>query len=240
MQPQAPVDDSTPYDRPTWDQLHERWTLGGYCRKDAQEDSKTRKASMGAAEARRKPAEGDDADTSETITGKRERALVEGVMDSDIPSHPSGKKCRLGDLHMASVAEKEVVAKRAQWWHSKMKGGKDTRPRKDPRAPPVMDREGAALSAWAVEELERVPGQKLPGHGERAYAEDLAGEAKAKGNRPKAWKLNGDLAWKPDVEIGKPKAKAQRRPGVEIDGDLPGQAKGMERARGNSSKSPQL
>ena len=43
--------------------------------------------------------------TSETLTGKRERAPVEGVMDSDAPAHSIDKKSRLGDRHPAFVMD---------------------------------------------------------------------------------------------------------------------------------------
>ena len=53
----------------------------------------------------------DDAmDTSETLAGKGERAPVEGVMDSDIPTQAAGRKSRLGDLHLACETEGH-----AQW-----------------------------------------------------------------------------------------------------------------------------
>ena len=56
---------------------------------------------------------GDAMDASETLTGKRERAPVEGVMDSHVPSQSVDKRCRLGDLHWASVMGKDVVKKHA-------------------------------------------------------------------------------------------------------------------------------
>ena len=69
----------------------------------------TRLASMDAAAARRIPVGGDDKDSSETINGKRERARVEGEMESDTSTQSLGKRCRVGDLHVASVSDKDVV-----------------------------------------------------------------------------------------------------------------------------------
>ena len=70
---------------------------------------------MDAAGAEHAPVGGGGMETSETISGERERAPVGGVMDSDISNRLSGKKCRVGDFHLASVAVKAVVAARAQW-----------------------------------------------------------------------------------------------------------------------------
>ena len=42
--------------------------------------------------------------TPGTMYGKRERATVEGVGDSDIPTQSSGKTCCVGGLHLAFVA----------------------------------------------------------------------------------------------------------------------------------------
>ena len=48
----------------------------------------------------------DATDTSGTLAGKRERAPVEGAMDSDIPTQSIGKKSRLEDLHLAFAMKK--------------------------------------------------------------------------------------------------------------------------------------
>ena len=74
----------------------------------------TRPASMGATEVRRIPVEGDDADTSETASGTRDRAPADGVIYSNAPTQSLAKKCRVGDLHLALVADKEVVRGHAQ------------------------------------------------------------------------------------------------------------------------------
>ena len=74
-----------------------------------------RLASMDTAAAKRKPVGGGDMDTSETINGMRERASVEGVIDSEIPTQLLGKRYRAGDTPLACVADKEVVKEHAQW-----------------------------------------------------------------------------------------------------------------------------
>ena len=69
---------------------------------------------MDAAEAKRISVVGGDMDASETTAGKRERAPVEGAMDSDIPTQSIDKKSRLGcdgaqSPRPAPVMDKEVV-----------------------------------------------------------------------------------------------------------------------------------
>ena len=56
---------------------------------------------------------GDFMDASETLTGKRERAPAGGVADSDVPGQSVSKKCRLGDLHLAVVMDKDVAQEHA-------------------------------------------------------------------------------------------------------------------------------
>ena len=51
---------------------------------------KTRLASMGAAEAGRKPKGGVEQDTPNFVDGERERAPGKGVKDSDNPAQSSG------------------------------------------------------------------------------------------------------------------------------------------------------
>ena len=99
----------------------------------------TRSAATGAVEARRIPVGGDDMDTSETICGKRERAPAERVMDMDIPTHSLGRKCRLGDLHLALGADKDGVKEHAKLRRPEMEEKIDTQSRKDPGAPSVFD-----------------------------------------------------------------------------------------------------
>ena len=53
-------------------------------------------------------------DTSETLTGKRERAPSEGVMNSDTPTQSIDKESRLGEFRPAFVIDKEVAKRHAQ------------------------------------------------------------------------------------------------------------------------------
>ena len=72
-------------------------------------------------------------DTPETISGRRGRAPVEGVMDSDIPTQSLGKKCRMGDLHLAFVAK---------WRHLEMEAQIAAQSRQDPGVPFVVGGRG--------------------------------------------------------------------------------------------------
>ena len=85
-QPQDPKVDRTQYRKLPWSQLHEQCSGRGYHQRELTDVLKTRLASMGAADAKRLPVADDDTDTSETINSTRERAHVEGQMDSDIPT----------------------------------------------------------------------------------------------------------------------------------------------------------
>ena len=102
----APVSGRTPYEALTWHRPHGRFTQGGYSRKDAKDVSETRLALIDAAEAKRIPLGGDGLDTPGTIAGRRERASAGEVMEADTPAESLGEKCRAGDPHLASVAEK--------------------------------------------------------------------------------------------------------------------------------------
>ena len=91
--------------RPTWDQLREQRIQWGTRPKGVEE---VRRFPTDAADAGRIPVGGDDMDPSETINGKLECAPAEVVMESDIRTQSLGQKCRVGDLHMAIAAEREV------------------------------------------------------------------------------------------------------------------------------------
>ena len=78
--------DRASYKGLSWDQLPGLCTYRGYPRKDAKDVLATRLASVYAAEGKSIPMRGDDNDASGTVSGKRERASAEGMMDSDIPT----------------------------------------------------------------------------------------------------------------------------------------------------------
>ena len=124
-------------------------------------------------------------DTPETANGQRERAPVEGVVDSDIPTQSLGKKRRVGDLHLALVAAWEVVKEHAKWWHFEMGEKIDAQSKKDPGAPSGVDGGGPVLSAWIAEERNRVSEQELTGVGESAHGGLVT---KAKEGELAAWR----------------------------------------------------
>ena len=108
-QSQAPVEDWAQDEKLTWDPLRAQCVQRGYRRKESKEVWKPRFASMGAAEAKRMPVGGDDTDASGIASGKRGRAPAEGMIDLYTPTQSLGRKCRVGDLHLACAADTKVV-----------------------------------------------------------------------------------------------------------------------------------
>ena len=100
-------------------------------------------ASTDAAQANRIPVGGDDIDTSETVSGGRKRASVEGVMDPDTPTQLFGEKCRAGDLHLAFVADQDGVKENAQWRQFETNKCAYAQSREDPGPSFIMDGWGA-------------------------------------------------------------------------------------------------
>ena len=128
---------------------------------------------MDVAKANRIPVGSDDMDTPETVSGKRERAPVGGAMDSDTPTRPLGTKYRAGDLHLAFVADKEVVQRHVQWRHFERKVEIDAQSGRGPVASPGVDSGGAMLAARVAGERNRVLAQELTEEGERAHADPV-------------------------------------------------------------------
>ena len=118
-------------------------------------------------------------DTSETSTGKRERAPVEGAAGSDIPTQSIDKKGRLGEPHPAFVTVKGVVKRHTQWRRPEMQENIDTQSQMDPGAAFMLDGGGPALPARVAEECKRILGQELAEEAERHFA-DLVNKAKAR------------------------------------------------------------
>ena len=116
-------------------------------------------------------------DTTEAISGKRERAPVEGSMGSGIPSQSLGEKRLAGDPHLAFVADKGVAKEHPQWWHSEIKGKVNAQSRQDPAAPLVLDGGGFVLSKSVARGRDRVLGQELTEEEGRSHA-DLMDKAK--------------------------------------------------------------
>ena len=136
--------------------------------------SKTRLASMDTAGETRVAPEGDAMDTSETVTGKRERAHAEEVMVPDIPAQPQKKRYRAGDLHLAFIGDEEVVEGHAKWWRPESKSRMGT-----------QSRMGAVMSGWVAEERRSHPVQKLAKEKEK-FHRDLVSDAKER--ERSAWK----------------------------------------------------
>ena len=124
-------------------------------------------ASVDAVEADRIPVRGDDMDTWETVSGKRKRAPVEGAKNSDISPQSLGTECRVGDLHLPLVADKEVVKEHAQWWRFERKEKLDTDSGNDPGVSCVLGGGGPALSARVAVDCNRASIRELTEEGER-------------------------------------------------------------------------
>ena len=60
-------------------------------------------------------------DTSETLAGKRDRALVDTVGKSEGLLRTQEKRSRVGDLYLAFVLDKEVAMEHAHWWNPALK-----------------------------------------------------------------------------------------------------------------------
>ena len=97
--------------------------------------------------------------------GERKRARgMEGATNTsgDAPAI-EGKRCRVGHLHLASVADKEVVEARAQRLDSGMKayrGAAEASP---------MGGVDAAISSWAADQCNEALGRDLTADEEKTH-----------------------------------------------------------------------
>ena len=124
---------------------------------------KTRLAPMGEAGRNRKIAEEDVMDTSETLPGEWSRAVADAVETSEERLGKQVKRSRLGDLHVASVADKEVMKGHAPWWTL------DSQARWDATHSTAGEGVNDAIYAWIAEERNRVFGQGLPREKEKLH-----------------------------------------------------------------------
>ena len=72
--------------------------------RDSKGAPKTRLASMDAAEEKRAAPEGDAMEICGVVTGERERAPAEEVMELDISDRTQEEWCREGDSHASCAA----------------------------------------------------------------------------------------------------------------------------------------
>ena len=119
-------------------------------------------------------------DASETLAGKRARAPVEGVMDSDTPIQAIDKRSRLGEHHLAFVMDKEVLREHVQRWQRAFEEKIESQTRSAPGASIFVDRGGPVLFARGAKERDLILGREFTEHEERTFS-DLAKKAKAKG-----------------------------------------------------------
>ena len=130
------------YDHLSYDQIHELYERRGTSRQDSKEVSKTRSAAMDAEESKRTLNEDDAAETSVTVTGKRGRVPVDVAGNLDRSPRSHGKRCRVDDLHFASVVDKEEVKAHGQWRNPKLVS------RSDATQVSAVEGVGATTSAW--------------------------------------------------------------------------------------------
>ena len=117
--------DRRSYNHRSRDRLRELSKGRGYSREDTEAVLKTWLASMGA-EGRKSAIAGDDVmDTSEILTRKRYRAPDAAVGNSDLRPSDEDKRCRVGDLHVASVAGTAEAKEHAQWRNPDFKSRRD-------------------------------------------------------------------------------------------------------------------
>ena len=70
---------------------------------------------MEEVDRNRKVAEDYVLGTSETLAGKQDRGLVDVAGNSEEALRNQEWRCRVGVLHLAFVADKELVKEHAQW-----------------------------------------------------------------------------------------------------------------------------
>ena len=87
-----------------------------------------------------------------------ERTRTCGMADATDPSEDTPatqeKSCRAKNLHVAFVADKELVEEGAQWWGP----GMNARPNAATASP--MEGVDAATSAWAADQCNKVLGKQ--------------------------------------------------------------------------------
>ena len=136
----------------------------GHHREGAEENSKTRLASMQDhhVSSTQELQEDSGAPVAYTGEGGHPPAGVMGHLPS--PTSVPGKRCKRDAPRAAFVAYKEVVKGHAQQWNSESKSQVEA------TRSPAADGAGAVTSAWAADVCNRVLGQELSSEDEAAYA----------------------------------------------------------------------
>ena len=113
-------------------------------------------------------------ETSETLAGKRDRAPMDVAENSKDSFRNLDRRCRVGDLHLAFVAEKKFAREHTHWWNPDMKT------RWNATRACVVEGADAAISAWIAEECDRAWALK-PTEEERKSHGGLASAAQERG-----------------------------------------------------------
>ena len=142
------------YDHETRDELPDFCQRRASVRKDSQAKLKTRLAPMDAVERKPNRDKAVFAQTSGTLSGIRNCAMVDAAGASEDLAATQAERRRASDPYLAFFANKEIVKERAQCWDPKIKerwGAND--------APPVGGVD-AATPAWTAEQRSRASGQE--------------------------------------------------------------------------------
>ena len=173
-------------------------------------------------------------DASETVSRKRRRAPAGGVAKSAIPTQWLGKKYRAGVLHLAFVADKEVVTGRAQKRHSEMGGEIDAQSRKGRGASFVLDVGGPALSARVASF-----GQDLTKEKDRAHADHVMKAQERKLDARKQFRAQGRGRHSPGANPGRGARREHRKGALGGEG-VPGPGSPRRQCGYRGSRGPKV
>ena len=141
----APVGNLGGYDYETRGELPDFRRRRASAEKDSQAKLKTRLDPMGAVERKPDRDKADFAQTSSTLPGRRNCAMVDAAGTSEDLTATQEEHRRVSDPYLAFFANKEIVKERAQWRGPKIKelrGANDA---------PTVGGVDAATPAWTAE-----------------------------------------------------------------------------------------
>ena len=127
----------------SYDQIHQLCERRSTSRIDSDEAPKTRLAPKGAEGRKGAYTDSDAMDASATGTGKRGRAPDDAAETSGERLGNQGKRCRVGGLHPASVAQKEVLK-----GHTQLRN-RDLKSRLDATQAPAAGGWWNVIARWA-------------------------------------------------------------------------------------------
>ena len=120
----------------------------------------------------------DGTDTSATLPGKRDRAMDVATETSGNSPANQERRCRMSDLHRASIVAKKIVRGREQW------RGPGMKPRWDANHAAPEEGVNATISASAAGERNRFSGKALTQEADKLHG---GRESAAKERELSAW-----------------------------------------------------